>query len=121
MKAKVLSIQPSDNKETNRLYNEITELRGEKSLSINTPATIPLRRESRTFLVAKANTMAKIEGTKESMDGSITKIPTLKEEDHCVQIFHGRVHTLFVFSHENLAFCKKGLFPTSQFLQYFAR
>ena len=43
----------------------------EKSFNINTPTKIPLKSETKTFLVRRAKTIAKIEGKRERADGSI--------------------------------------------------
>lgn len=45
--------------------------RSEKSFKINTPTRIPLNSETKTFLVRRANTIAKREGKRERADGSM--------------------------------------------------
>jgi len=106
-KAKVLRIQGVVKdvlNSSNILSNVCTKV---KSLTMNKPKTIPLKRDKTTFLVRMANVIAKREGTNERAEGSMTRTLLLKELNHFVQIFHGRVHTLFLFSEKNQVFYKK--------------
>ncbi len=74
MNANVFSIQPCDNKDTNKSISPYKESDTEKSFKMNTPTTIPLKRETSTFLVSRAKIIAKREGTKERAEGSMLKL-----------------------------------------------
>ena len=68
-----------------------------KSLTINKPRSIPLKRDNTTLRVIRAKKIARREGKRERAEGSMAKTLSLKVLVHCVQIFLDTLHILFVF------------------------
>jgi len=69
--ANVFKIHASCRSERKREYTSYREVTSEKSFSINTPKTTPLKSEKMTFLVYNAKKIAKTEGKRERYESSM--------------------------------------------------
>lgn len=69
--ANVFNIHASCMSERKRAYISYREVRSEKSFSINTPKTTPLKSEKITLRVYSAKKIAKTEGKRERYESSM--------------------------------------------------
>ena len=73
-KPKVFNIQAFDRSVIKRLKRASKDSTKLKSFNIKSPSKIPLNKESNTLLVYSAKTIAKRDGTNDSIDVSILKL-----------------------------------------------